>query len=106
FRFHYFAIRKMHFMTRARALVVFPGGFGTMDELFELLTLVQTGKKRHLPIVLFGKKFWDEVINFRAMARWGFISEEDLKLFQYAETGEEAWNIIEDFYKIHPVDKK
>lgn len=106
FRFHYFAIRKMHFMMRARALVVFPGGFGTMDELFEVLTLVQTGKKRPLPIVLFGKKFWNDAINFEAMAKWGFISKEDLKLFSYAETAEEAWEIIADFYRKNPVIRK
>lgn len=99
FRFHYFAVRKMHFMMRARALVVFPGGFGTMDELFEALTLVQTEKKRKFPIILFGKKYWDTVIDFKAMARWGFISREDIDLLRYAETAEGAWKIISDFYK-------
>ncbi len=98
FRFHYFAIRKMHFVMRARALVAFPGGFGTMDELFEVLTLVQTGKKRRLPIILFGRKYWNDVVNFRNMAKWGFISYEDLKLFKFADSAGEAWKIIEDFY--------
>ncbi|PIU17683.1 MAG: hypothetical protein COT18_12780, partial [Elusimicrobia bacterium CG08_land_8_20_14_0_20_59_10] len=89
FRFHYFAVRKMHFVMRARALVVCPGGFGTMDELFEVLTLVQTGKKSRLPIVLVGKKYWTDVMNFANIAKWGYIAKEDLKLFRYAETAEE-----------------
>ncbi len=104
FRFHYFAIRKMHFMMRSRALVVFPGGFGTMDELFEALTLVQTGKKRRFPIILFGRKFWDDVINFKSMEKWGFISKEDLNLFHYAEKAQEAWEIIEDFYRKNSIE--
>ncbi|MCX5786291.1 MAG: TIGR00730 family Rossman fold protein [Elusimicrobia bacterium] len=103
FRFHYFAVRKMHFVMRARALVAFPGGFGTMDELFEVLTLVQTGKKRRLPIILMGRKYWDDVINFANIAKWGYIAKEDIKLFHYAETGREAWNIISGFYKEHPL---
>jgi len=103
FRFHYFAIRKMHFVMRARALVVFPGGFGTMDELFEVLTLVQTGKKSLLPIVLVGEEYWTDVMNFANMAKWGYISKEDLKLFSYAETGAEIVKRIEDFYKAHPL---
>ena len=102
FRFHYFAIRKMHFVMRARALVAFPGGFGTMDELFEVLTLVQTGKKRRLPIVLVGRKYWDDVINFANMAKWGYIAKEDLKLFYYAETGEGILKHITDFYRANP----
>jgi len=104
FRFHYFAIRKMHFVMRARALVAFPGGFGTMDELFEVLTLVQTGKKRRLPIILFGRKYWNAVINFRNMAKWGYIACEDLDLFKFADTAEEAWKIISDFYLKYPID--
>jgi len=104
FRFHYFAIRKMHFVMRARALVAFPGGFGTMDELFEVLTLVQTGKKTRLPIILVGKDYWTDVINFPNMAKWGYISTEDLKLFSYAETGAEILAHIEAFYKAnHPL---
>ncbi|MFA6435303.1 MAG: TIGR00730 family Rossman fold protein [Elusimicrobiales bacterium] len=104
FRFHYFAVRKMHFVMRARALVAFPGGFGTMDELFEVLTLVQTGKKRRLPIILFGRKYWNDVMNFRNMAKWGYISYEDLDLFKFADTAEEAWQIIVDFYLKHPIN--
>ena len=104
FRFHYFAVRKMHFVMRARALVAFPGGFGTMDELFEVLTLVQTGKKRRLPIILFGRKYWNDVMNFRSMAKWGYISTEDLDLFKFADTAEEAWQVIVDFYTKHPIN--
>lgn len=104
FRFHYFAIRKMHFVMRARALVVFPGGFGTMDELFEVLTLIQTGKKRKLPVILFGPEYWEKTINFKNMADWGYIAYEDTGIFNYAETAEEAWKIIENFYKDHPLD--
>jgi uncharacterized protein (TIGR00730 family) len=103
FRFHYFAIRKMHFVMRARALVAFPGGFGTMDELFEVLTLVQTGKKTRLPIILVGKDYWQDVINFPNMAKWGYIAKEDLKLFRYAETGAGILEHIEDFYKKYPL---
>jgi len=106
FRFHYFAVRKMHFVMRARALVAFPGGFGTMDELFEVLTLVQTGKKRRLPIILFGRKYWNDVVNFRNMAKWGYISYEDLDLFKFADTAEEAWKIIVDFYMRHTITGK
>ncbi len=103
FRFHYFAIRKMHFVMRARALVVFPGGFGTMDELFEVLTLIQTGKKRRLPIVLVGSKYWGDVMNFANMAKWGYIAKEDLKLFRYADTAEEIWGHITAFYHKNPL---
>lgn len=104
FRFHYFAVRKMHFVMRAKALVAFPGGFGTMDELFEVLTLVQTGIKRRLPIILFGKKYWTDVINFENMAKYGYISRDDLKLFRFAETAEEAWEIIIEFYGWQPLN--
>ncbi len=103
FRFHYFAIRKMHFVMRAKAMVAFPGGFGTMDELFEVLTLVQTGKKRKIPVILLGKDYWKKVLNFNIMADMGYISREDLSIFTYAETGKEAWNIIEEFYKTHKI---
>ncbi|MEE8425016.1 MAG: TIGR00730 family Rossman fold protein [Elusimicrobiota bacterium] len=99
FQFHYFAIRKMHFMMRSRALVAFPGGFGTFDELFETLTLVQTGKKHHFPIILFGKSFWTKAINFNYLAHVGTISRKDLSLFQYAETAEEAWGLIRAYWK-------
>ena len=97
FQFHYFAIRKMHFLLRARALVVFPGGFGTLDELFEVLTLVQTGKVELIPVLLFGKEFWNRAINFEVLVEEGTISEEDLSLFKYVETAEEAWEIIQVF---------
>lgn len=91
FRFHYFAMRKMHFAMRANALVVFPGGFGTMDEVFELLTLRQTGKSPPIPIVLFDEAFWRSIVNFDAMIEAGVISPEDLNLFRYAETPRQIW---------------
>jgi uncharacterized protein (TIGR00730 family) len=91
FRFHYFAMRKMHLAMRANALVVFPGGFGTLDELFEILTLRQTGKSPEIPVVLFDEKYWREVINLEAMARHGMISAADLDLFGFAETAEGVW---------------
>ena len=97
FQFHYFAIRKMHFLKRAIALVAFPGGFGTLDELFETLTLVQTKKVKPVPVLLFGKKYWDRVINFEAMVDEGTITESDLNLFQYVETAQQAWEIIQTF---------
>ncbi len=96
FQFHYFAIRKMHFLLRARALVVFPGGFGTLDELFETLTLIQTKKIKPIPVLIFGKEFWNRVIHFEALVEEGTISPEDLGLFQFVETAEEAWKIISD----------
>jgi hypothetical protein len=94
FQFHYFALRKMHFLMRARAVAVFPGGFGTLDELFELLTLVQTGKMAAIPILLFGREFWERVVNFEALAEEGVISPADLTLFRYVETAEEAWGVV------------
>jgi uncharacterized protein (TIGR00730 family) len=94
FQFKYFAIRKMHFLLRAKALVAFPGGFGTLDELFETLTLLQTGKVTGLTIVLMGKTFWEKVINWPALVEAGLISDEDLKLFHYAETAQEAWDLV------------
>jgi len=102
FQFHYFALRKMHFLMRARALVAFPGGFGTLDELFETLTLIQTGRSRPVPIVLVGQRFWKQLINFDMLVEIGTISEEDLSLFQFAETSEETWAIIADFYQQQP----
>jgi uncharacterized protein (TIGR00730 family) len=101
FRFHYFSLRKMHFLMRAKAMVAFPGGFGTLDELFEALTLVQTGKKRPMPTVLVGKKFWSSLINFEYLAETGMISWEDLNLFKIVETGEEAWAHIKDYWASH-----
>ena len=94
FQFRYFALRKMHFLNRARALVVFPGGFGTMDELFETLTLLQTGKVRDVSVVLIGRPFWEDLINWENFVENGLIEAEDLQLFHYAETAGEAWNII------------
>jgi hypothetical protein len=94
FQFHYFALRKMHFLMRARAVAVFPGGFGTFDELFELLTLVQTGKMAPVPILLFGREFWRRVVNFDALAEEGVIAPADLELFSFVETAEEAWSIV------------
>lgn len=96
FKFHYFAIRKMHFLKRAKALVAFPGGFGTLDELFETLTLVQTHKIEPLPILLMGRAFWQRIIRFDALVDEGMIAEEDLSLFQFVESAEEAWRIIRD----------
>lgn len=100
FNFHYFAIRKMHFLIRAKALVAFPGGFGTLDELFNTLTLMQTGKMQRVPIVLYGRPFWDKLINFESMVEAGTISPRDLHLFNYADDPQEAWDIIKDFHKI------
>ncbi|MBB3621956.1 hypothetical protein C8K11_12113 [Novosphingobium sp. GV055] len=100
FQFHYFALRKMHFLMRARAVAVFPGGFGTFDEFFELLTLIQTGKMKPIPVLLFGADYWNKVINFRAIAEEGVINFEDLDLFKPVETAEEAWNEIVKFYDL------
>ncbi|MBD3759708.1 LOG family protein [Sphingomonadaceae bacterium G21617-S1] len=98
FQFHYFALRKMHFLLRARAVAAFPGGFGTFDELFELLTLVQTGKMAQLPIFLFGQKFWRRVVDFEGLVEEGVISENDLNLFRFVETAEEAWEKLNLYY--------
>ena len=98
FQFHYFALRKIHFLLRARAVAVFPGGFGTFDEMFELLTLIQTGKIKPIPIVLFGKQFWNRVVDFEALVEEGVISARDLKLFTFVEHAEEAWDVIQSFY--------
>jgi len=96
FNFHYFAIRKMHFLMRARAIAVFPGGFGTLDEMFEALTLVQTKRMQRIPFLLFGREFWENLINWQALADAGTISEDDLKLFHYVETAEDAMQAISD----------
>lgn len=98
--FHYFALRKMHFLLRARAVAVFPGGFGTFDEFFELLTLIQTGKMKPIPILLFGREFWERVVNFEAIAEEGTISKKDLDLFHWCETADEAWAHIAEFYEL------
>tara|TARA_R110002049_G_scaffold44333_6_gene130155 strand:+ start:8040 stop:8897 length:858 start_codon:yes stop_codon:yes gene_type:complete len=97
FNFHYFAIRKMHFLMRARAICVFPGGFGTMDELFEALTLIQTGRMNRVPFLLFGRAFWEKIINWDALADAGTISAEDLGLFRFVETAQDAMHLIENW---------
>ena len=100
FKFHYFALRKMHFMMRAKALVAFPGGFGTLDELFEVITLVQTKKAKPVPIILFGSDYWKRLINLDVLVEEGAISPEDLNLFQYVDDPQVAWDIIRDFYAL------
>ncbi|HVO49908.1 MAG TPA: TIGR00730 family Rossman fold protein [Thermoanaerobaculia bacterium] len=102
FQFHYFGIRKMHLLMRARALVAFPGGFGTLDELFETLTLVQTGKMKHLPIVLVSRAYWEKLVNWQFLVDEGAIAKEDLDLITWAESAAEAWDAIVDFYSRHP----
>ena len=97
FNFHYFAIRKMHFLMRARAICVFPGGFGTMDETFEALTLIQTGRMSRVPFLLFGRAFWEKIINWEALADAGTISAEDLDLFRFVETADEAMHVIDNW---------
>jgi uncharacterized protein (TIGR00730 family) len=98
FQFHYFALRKMHFLLRARAVAVFPGGYGTFDEMFELLTLIQTGKVKPLPIVLFGREFWERVVNWEALAEEGVINIDDLDLFKFVESAEEAWDHVQTYW--------
>ena len=98
FQFHYFALRKMHFLMRSIALVCFPGGFGTLDELFEMMTLIQTGKCRRRPILLFGRAFWSRLIDFELLVDTGMISPEDVGLFTYVETAEQAWAALEEAY--------
>lgn len=100
FKFHYFAMRKMHFMMRAKALVAFPGGFGTLDELFEVITLVQTKKAKPVPIILFGSDYWKRLINMDVLVEEGAISADDLALFQYVDDPQVAWDIIRDFYAL------
>jgi len=102
FQFKYFALRKMHFLLRAKALVAFPGGFGTMDELFETLTLIQTGKVEGVTVVLMGRAFWDRVINWSALVEAGLIHKKDLRLFHYAETAREAWALIANRHGVAP----
>ena len=97
FNFHYFAIRKMHFLMRARAICVFPGGFGTLDEMFEALTLIQTGRMQRVPFLLFGKAFWEGIINWDVLADAGTISNEDLDLFRFVDTAAEAMDLIENW---------
>lgn len=102
FNFHYFAVRKMHFLIRAEAMACFPGGFGTMDELFEALTLIQTGKIQPMPVLLFGEAWWRRVINFDALVEEGTISPEDLSIFRFVETAEDGWKAIVEFYRHNP----
>ncbi|MEM9583898.1 MAG: TIGR00730 family Rossman fold protein [Pseudomonadota bacterium] len=97
FNFHYFAIRKMHFLMRAKAVAVFPGGFGTLDETFEALTLIQTGRMERVPFLLFGEAFWRSIINWEALADAGTIAAEDLELFQFVETGQQAMDVIDNW---------
>ena len=100
FRFHYFALRKMHFLMRSVALVCFPGGFGTLDELFEAMTLIQTGKCRRRPILMFGREFWTRLINFELLIETGMISPGDEQLFHFVESAEEAWALLEREYDL------
>jgi hypothetical protein len=100
FRFHYFALRKMHFMLRARAIVVYPGGFGSFDELFEVLTLMQTKKVVRIPVILVGKDYWSEMVNFKRMMEFGVINEEDMKTIHFSESAQEAWEVIQDWYQL------
>ena len=100
FNFHYFAVRKMHFLMRAKSVAVFPGGFGTLDEFFETLTLIQTGRMDRVPVLLFGKKFWDRVIDMEALAEEGTISPDDPDLFTTVDTADEGWRVVSDFYRI------
>lgn len=105
FNFHYFSIRKMHFLLRAAAITVFPGGFGTLDELFEALTLIQTQRMEPVPVILFGKRFWDEIIDWDTLASYGTISAEDLELLTFVETAEEAITAIQSWSAPSQVDK-
>ena len=100
FQFRYFAIRKFHFVLRAMALVVFPGGFGTFDEMFEVLTLRQTGRMQHIPVILVGREYWNRAIDFQYLADEGVIADDDLRLFEFADTAEAAWKIIREFHKL------
>ncbi|QEG33863.1 LOG family protein [Bythopirellula goksoeyrii] len=101
FQFSYFALRKFHFVLRAAALVVFPGGFGTLDELFNTLTLRQTGRMQEIPIILYGKEYWENVIDFQYLANQGVVADDDLELCYYADTPAEAWKIIADFHHVN-----
>lgn len=100
FNFHYFATRKIHFLLRAKVISVFPGGFGTMDEFFETLTLIQTGRMDRVPLLLFGREFWTKVLNLEALAEAGTISPDDTKLFSVVDTAEEGWDIVRQFYNL------
>ncbi|TIM63433.1 MAG: LOG family protein, partial [Mesorhizobium sp.] len=100
FNFHYFAVRKMHFVMRAKAVAVFPGGFGTMDEFFETLTLIQTGRMERVPVILFGKAFWKRAIDLDFLAEQGTITPGDQDIIDFVDTADEAWGIISRFYQL------
>ena len=104
FQFHYFALRKMHFLLRARAIAVFPGGFGTFDETFELLTLIQTGEVSPRRVLMHGREFWERVVKFDALAEEGVISRKDLKLFHFVETAQEGWDYVRKWWRDRPLD--
>src|SRR5262249_34823778 len=106
FEFKYFAIRKMHFLMRAKAMVAFPGGFGTLDELFETLTLMQTHRMEPIPVVLFSRDYWNRLINWEMLVEEGAISPEALDLITYAESADECWRIITDFYRQKPSEER
>ncbi len=105
FNFHYFATRKIHFLLRAKAVAVFPGGFGTLDEFFETLTLIQTGRMARVPLLLFGGEFWRKVINFEALAEAGTIAPNDPELFTVVDTADEGWEVVRRFYDLPVVDE-
>lgn len=105
FNFHYFAIRKMHFLMRAKAVAAFPGGFGTLDELFECLTLIQTGRMKKMPVILFGKEFWQRIINIQALADEGVIAPEDVNMVTFVDSAQEAWSVIAQFYGLQTDDR-
>jgi uncharacterized protein (TIGR00730 family) len=100
FRFRYFAIRKMHFLLRAKGLIIFPGGFGTLDELFEVLTLRQVNRMQPIPVILYSREYWERALNLQFLADEGTIRDEHLSLIQYAETPAGAWGILRDFYRL------
>lgn len=104
FNFHYFATRKIHFMMRAKVIAIFPGGFGTLDEFFEALTLIQTGRMDRIPVLLFGTRFWNRVINLEALAEEGTISPDDFKLFSVVDTADEAWEVVRKTYDLPAID--
>ena len=106
FNFHYFATRKIHFLLRARAVAIFPGGFGTLDEFFETLTLIQTGRMDRIPLLLFGMEFWKKIINFEALAEAGTIAPDDPHLFTIVDSAEEGWNVVRQHYKLPAVKLK
>lgn len=101
-QFHYFAMRKFHFILRAAALVIFPGGFGTLDELFEVLTLRQTGRMQEIPIIMYGSEYWSRIINFQALADEGVVADDHVKLIHFADTPEQAWKLVVEFHRLAP----